>query len=91
MVGCISPPKAGHFINAVEQNSPAHTAGLKAGDRILTINKHKIVDTMTHTEVMAKARELPTQVCITCLHTVLGPMVRHYALQYGFRTVPKPY
>ncbi len=23
---------------------------------------------------------------ITCLYTVLGPMVRHYALNYGFHT-----
>ena len=25
---------------------------------------------------------------ITCLYTVIGPMVRHYALLYGFHTPP---
>ena len=66
MVGSISPPKAGHYINAVEPNSPAEAAGLKAGDRILAINNQKVADPMTHSEVMAKAKTDPNQVCGGC-------------------------
>ncbi len=40
--------------------------------------------TFIHIKINFDNEKVMTQ--ITCLYTVLGPMVRHYALNYGFHT-----
>ncbi len=83
MVGSISPPKAGHYINAVEPNSPAEAAGLKAGDRILAINNQRVADPMTHSEVMAKAKTDPNQVFV--LYQIITHWIIFGRWSYNFQ------
>ncbi|CAG9796016.1 unnamed protein product [Diatraea saccharalis] len=50
--------KPGQYIGKVDEGSPAETAGLKRGDRILEVNGHSIAGE-THKQVVARIKERP--------------------------------
>lgn len=50
--------KPGQYIGKVDEGSPAETAGLKRGDRILEVNGHAITGE-THKQVVARIKERP--------------------------------
>ncbi|RVE52892.1 hypothetical protein evm_002369 [Chilo suppressalis] len=50
--------KPGQYIGKVDDGSPAETAGLKRGDRILEVNGHSIAGE-THKQVVARIKERP--------------------------------
>ncbi|KAI5637945.1 PDZ domain (Also known as DHR or GLGF) domain-containing protein [Phthorimaea operculella] len=50
--------KPGHYIGKVDVGSPAETAGLRTGDRLLEVNGHSIGDE-THKQVVARIKERP--------------------------------
>jgi len=54
---------SGHFVSDVDAGSPAHAAGLRAGDRIVEVNGDN-VETAKHQEVVRKIRTLPDQVTL---------------------------
>lgn len=53
--------KAGHFIGHIDDNSPAHLAGLVDGDRIIEVNGENVED-ITHKEVVEKIKAVPDEV-----------------------------
>ncbi|KAJ2952696.1 hypothetical protein O0L34_g7039 [Tuta absoluta] len=48
--------KPGHYIGKVDAGSPAETAGLRTGDRVLEVNGHSIGNE-THKQVVARIKE----------------------------------
>lgn len=50
--------KPGQYIGKVDEGSPAETAGLKRGDRILEVNGHSITGE-GHKQVVARIKERP--------------------------------
>lgn len=50
--------KPGQYIGKVDEGSPAETAGLKRGDRILEVNGHSIAGE-SHKQVVARIKERP--------------------------------
>lgn len=50
--------KPGQYIGKVDEGSPAETAGLRRGDRILEVNGHSIAGE-THKQVVARIKERP--------------------------------
>ncbi|VVC89484.1 Na(+)/H(+) exchange regulatory cofactor NHE-RF2 [Leptidea sinapis] len=50
--------KPGQYIGKVDDGSPAETAGLRRGDRILEVNGHSIAGE-THKQVVARIKERP--------------------------------
>ncbi len=58
--------KAGHFIGVVDENSPASTAGLQEGDKIIAVNGDNILEG-THQQVVSKIKSDPGQVRLLVL------------------------
>ncbi|KAJ2946794.1 hypothetical protein O0L34_g12857 [Tuta absoluta] len=52
--------KPGQYIGKVDDGSPAETAGLRRGDRILEVNGNSIADE-THKQVVARIKERPDE------------------------------
>ncbi|GBP94893.1 hypothetical protein EVAR_90810_1 [Eumeta japonica] len=52
--------KQGQYIGKVDEGSPAETAGLRTGDRILEVNGASIAGE-THKQVVARIKELPDE------------------------------
>ncbi|KAI5637380.1 hypothetical protein NE865_09949 [Phthorimaea operculella] len=52
--------KPGQYIGKVDEGSPAETAGLRRGDRILEVNGNSIADE-THKQVVARIKERPDE------------------------------
>ncbi|XP_069133392.1 LOW QUALITY PROTEIN: Na(+)/H(+) exchange regulatory cofactor NHE-RF2-like [Argopecten irradians] len=48
--------RTGQFIGTVDEASPAETAGLKEGDRIIEVNGSNIEQTLDHQEVIGKVK-----------------------------------
>ena len=47
--------KPGHFIGAVDANSPAEAAGLREGDRIMAVNGDNILQS-SHQDLISKVK-----------------------------------
>ncbi|XP_021340712.1 uncharacterized protein LOC110441786 [Mizuhopecten yessoensis] len=62
----------GHYIKTVDKASPAKTAGLKAGDKIIEVNFHN-VESDSHQEVIRKI-----QTCYDISFLVMGPITHKY-------------
>ena len=65
--------KAGHFIGVVDENSPAETAGVKEGDKIIAVNGDSILDA-AHQQVVSKIKSDPGSVRLL----VLDPVAEEY-------------
>ncbi len=65
--------KAGHYIGVVDDDSPAETAGLKQGDKIIAVNGDNILEA-SHQAVVSKIKSDPGAVRLL----VLDPEAEEY-------------
>ena len=65
--------KSGHFIGVVDDNSPAETAGVREGDKIIAVNGDSILDA-SHQQVVSKIKSDPGSVRLL----VLDPEAEEY-------------
>ncbi|XP_041983555.1 Na(+)/H(+) exchange regulatory cofactor NHE-RF2 [Aricia agestis] len=75
--------KPGQYIGKVDEGSPAETAGLKRGDRILEVNGQSIAGE-THKQVVARIKQRPDDAELLVVAAAPGELVP------DFDTVDRP-
>ncbi|XP_075987317.1 Na(+)/H(+) exchange regulatory cofactor NHE-RF1 [Anticarsia gemmatalis] len=81
--------KPGQYIGKVDDGSPAETAGLKRGDRILEVNGHSIAGE-SHKQVVARIKERPDDAELLVVAPAPGEPVPDLDAPATERTTPAP-